>query len=359
MRIAYVINSMEGGGACAPLPAVVRVLQAEGVRVEVFALLRRDGLGLPALERDGVTVHVRNGAEGDHLSALVWLDAALAAFDPDAIWTSQTRATVLGQMVGAHRQLPVISWQHNACLKPANALLLRVTRRLSDLWIGDSQSVTTLTGRRLRVPPQRLTSWPLFAADPAAPHARPWRPGQPLRIGSLGRLHPAQGYDVLIRAIALLKRQKFSGPAPFEIAIAGQGQARSALQAAIDAADLSHVRLVGPASQPRDFMAGLHLYVQPSRREGLCLAAHEAMQAGLPVIVSAVGEMPFSVMDKVSGLIVTPGDVRDLADALAELLAEPERLAAMGEASRDRTLARFGAEAFHRNGARIVASLRR
>ncbi len=359
MRIAYVINSMEGGGACAPLPAVVRVLEIEGATVEVFALLRRDGLGLPALQRDGVTVHVRDGAEGDHISALLWLDKAMEGFAPDVIWTSLSRATVLGQMIGAHRRVPVVSWQHNAYLKPSNAFLLRTGQRLSRLWIGDSQSVTTLTARRLGAPPDRLTTWPLFSADPTAPVAAPWRPGQPVRIGSLGRLHPAKGYDLLIKALARLKLQGFSPPVPFEVAIGGQGQQRSALQAAIDAAGLTHVVLTGYEPRPRDFLAGLHLYVQPSRREGLCIAAHEAMQAGLPVIATAVGEMPYSIADTISGVVVPPSDSRELASALADMLKAPERLAAMGQVSRERILTQFGADAFHRNGARIVAKLRR
>ena len=50
MRIAYVINSLEGGGAAAPVPTVARILKAQGAEVEVFALLRRDGRALAAME---------------------------------------------------------------------------------------------------------------------------------------------------------------------------------------------------------------------------------------------------------------------------------------------------------------------
>jgi glycosyltransferase involved in cell wall biosynthesis len=105
-------------------------------------------------------------------------------------------------------------------------------------------------------------------------------------------------------------------------------------------------------------LAGLHLYVQPSRSEGLCIAAHEAMQAGLPTVVSAVGELPHSVLDRQTGMVVPPGDVEALAEALAWLLSRPEQLAAMGAASRKRVLQRFGADAFEAAGAAVLARVR-
>lgn len=357
MRVAYVINSLEGGGAAAPVPAVTDVLRAQGAEVQVFALLRRDGRAEAAMRAAGLAVHVREGEEKDHLDALTWLDGQLLAYRPDVIWTSLTRATLLGQLVGLRRRLPVVSWQHAAFLKPANRILLRATQRLTQLWIGDSNNVTCLTARRLGVPPDRLTTWPLFSASGAADVAKPWSPGETIEIGSLGRLHRVKGYDVLIGALKILKESGFSPAAPFRVRIAGDGTQHAALSAKIAAAGLSNVELTGFCDQPRAFLQGLHVYVQPSRSEGLCIAAHEAMEAGLPTIVSAVGEMPFSVLDERTGLVVEPDDPEALAEALRRLLSHPEALAAMGAAARARVLERFGAGAFARIGAEIFARL--
>lgn len=358
MRIAYVINSTEGGGAASPVPAVAKVLADQGATVEVFALTRRDGRAIPAMEAAGLRVHVRPGGEKDHLATLAWLDATLGAWRPDVIWTSLTRATLLGQLIGLRRAIPVVSWQHAAFLKPVNLLLLRTTQRLSKLWIGDSHSVTALTADRLQVPPDRLACWPLFAANEAAPQAEPWRPGEPVRIGLLGRLHPVKGHDVLIDALVRLRAQGCCALTPFEVLIAGEGAARDGLAASIASAGLDNVRLLGFAERPQAFLAGLHLYLQPSRSEGLCIAAHEAMQAGLPVIVSAVGELPYTVRDGETGLVVPPGDADALAHALAWMLSHPERLADMGAAGRRRVLDQFGAAAFAATGADIIGRLR-
>jgi len=357
MRIAYVINSVEGGGAAFPAPAVARLLRDHGATVAVFALTRRDGRALPAMTAAGLEVHVRAGGEKDHLAAMLWLNRSLEAWRPDLIWTSLTRATLLGQLVGQLRKLPVVSWQHAAFLKPANRLLLRARRDASALWIADSQCVAALTAERLAVPPERLAVWPLFAADRAAPRARPWRPGEPVRLGSLGRLHPVKGYDVLLAALARLQADGFRPAAPFEVTIAGEGAERAALQAAIAAHGLDNVRLPGFADRPREFLAGQHLYLQPSRSEGLCIAVHEAMQAGLPIVASAVGEIPYSVEEGVMGHVVPPRDPAALAWAIAALLARPERLAAMGEAARAQVLDGFGEAAFARAGAAVMERL--
>jgi glycosyltransferase involved in cell wall biosynthesis len=357
MRIAYVINSVEGGGAALPVPAVAGVLRDHGASVEVFALTRRDGRATAAMTDAGLTVHVRPGGEKDHAAATAWLGRAVRDWDPDLIWTSLTRATLLGQLVGRLRGTPVVSWQHAAFLKPMNRLLLRAQRDRSALWIADSHSVAQLTRQRLGVPAERLAVWPLFSADPQAPRATAWRPGQPVRLGSLGRLHRVKGYDVLIAALGRMRAQGFRPEAPFELEICGEGAQRGALEADLASHGLDNVRLSGFHERPREFLAGLHLYLQPSRSEGLCIAAHEAMQAGLPTVVSAVGEMPFSVVDGATGHVARPGDAQALAQALMRLLSDPGRLAAMGEAARIRVLDRFGAHAFARAGADVMARL--
>ncbi len=353
MRIAYIINSVEGGGAALPVPSVIDVLRRGGAEVRLFALTCRDGRALGPIQAAGIETIVRGGGERDHGAALRWLDAQLAAWRPTHMWTSLTRATLLGQLVALRRRLPVVSWQHAAYLKPANRRLLRATQRLSRLWIGDSEAVTRLTAERLGIGSDRLLQWPIFRADPDAPRAGAWQPGEPVRIGSLGRLHSVKGYDVLIDALALLANDGVA----HEVVIGGDGAARDALAARAEAAGVN-IRFAGYTADPKAFLAGLHLYVQPSRSEGLCVAAHEAMQAGLPVIASAVGELPFSILCGVTGDVVPPGDAPALAAAIGKMLEGPDRLAEMGKAARLRVIDRFGPARFDAAGRAILARMK-
>lgn len=357
MRIAYIINSVEGGGAAFPVPAIAAALRKCGAEFEVFALTRRDGRALPAMVASGLDPKVRDGGETDHLRALAWLDRAVARFRPDIIWTSLTRATLLSQLVGLRRRIPVVSWQHKAYLRPANRRLLRIMRRLSVLWVADSSSVAAFTARELFVPHAKLVTWPIFAGDVSAPQAKPWQPGQVLHIASLGRLHDHKGYDILIDSLARLRTDGLDAPQPFEVTIAGSGEEREGLLAKASAAGLTNLAFVGFVGDTRSFLASQHLYVQPSRSEGFCVAAHEAMQAGLPVIATAVGEMANSILSGSTGYLVPPDDPDALTAAIARCLARPADLHAMGKAGRERLLAQFGAARFEQIAATIYGRL--
>lgn len=358
MRIAYVINSLEGGGAALPVPAVTRVMRNAGAQVKIFALTRRDGRALAAMTADGLSVALREGGEKDHLAASRWLDQELAQYQPSHVWTSLSRASVIGLVYGWRHHVPVVVWQHNAYLNATGLRLLRLLRRLPAMWVSDSDLVDALTAQRFAVAPERRVIWPLFAADPGAAQARPWQPGETLRLGSLGRLNTIKGYDVLLAALARLQAGGFTSPTPFEITIAGDGEEHAALSTGARAIGFDALHLPGFTEQPGAFLAGLHLYLQPSRAEGLCIAMHEAMQAGLPVIASAVGQMAYTLEQGHSGWLVPAGDADALADALRAALSQPQQLASMGATARARVLSRFSESAFVQAGEAALARLR-
>lgn len=357
MRIAYVINSMEGGGAALPVPAITGVLRDLGAEVRVFALTGRDCRALPPIQEAGLDPLVRDGGEKDHAAAAMWLTREARVWGATHLWTSLSRATILGLLIGPLLGLPVISWQHNAFLKPWNERLLRLLQSRAVLWVCDSRSVAELTIRRLHVAPERLVTWPIYFADPAMPEAPAWQPGEPIRVGSLGRLHPAKGYDVLIAALAQMKAQGFEAPAPFEIMIAGEGDQRDRLLASAQDAGIGNIFFPGYIDDTRSFLASLHLYLQPSRREGFCIAAHEAMTAGLPVIASSVGELRHSIREGETGWLVPAADPLPLAHRLMTVLNEPAKLHMTGMAARTDILDRYSRKRFVEAGEEIMRRL--
>ena len=358
MRIAYITASLDGSGGPLPIPAVTRVLRNMGCYVEVFALTRRDGRALPAMLADGLQVHIREGGDYDHREAYRWLDEKIAEFKPALIWTSVARARIIGLLLGRKYNAPVVCWQHSAVLKFSRYLLFYLLRKWPVMWVGDSDVVTTITAKRFNVPEEKMATWPLFSFNPNAPQAKPWQQGQILRLGSLGRLDPPKAYDLLIDALELLKKRGFNAPVPFEILIAGHGGERDNLLRKAELAGVANqIHLIGYADKPQEFLAGLHIYLQASRSEGFAIAVHEAMQAGLPVIATSVGQIPFTVETGRSGWLVPPLDVTALADALADALSHPEKLAAMGQAAKARVYPRYSAETFRHAGESILNRL--
>ena len=101
----------------------------------------------------------------------------------------------------------------------------------------------------------------------------------------------------------------------------------------------------GPVHEVQRYFRLADVFVLPSRREGLPVALMEAMACGLPSVASRLpGATDTLIENDVSGLLVPPEDVDAFTGAIATLLNEPARAAAMGEAARQIVLDRFASE---------------
>jgi len=356
MKIAYVINSLEAGGAQFPIPELFRVLEDEGATVTLYALSRRNGLCIPELEEANTHWDCFEGHKKQHVKAALWLFQKLKNDKPNIIWTSLTQATLIGQLLGKLLGVPVVSWQHSAFLKPINAKLLKLSKSLSSLWVTDSKTVKDITTKRLSLPESQVMVWPLFYVSETLKRAQHWSAGDVIKIASLGRLHPAKGYDLLIKAILLLKSK--GAVSPFEINIAGEGDERSILEALAKAKGVSEINFIGYVNDQTDFLSKHHAYIQPSRREGLGIAAHEAMQMGLPVLCSKTGQMQTTVSQGVSGWLCNTDDVDDLAKALSLLLKSPGQFAGMGAVAKQTVSNSFSQARFDQAGHAFVNQLK-
>lgn len=101
------------------------------------------------------------------------------------------------------------------------------------------------------------------------------------------------------------------------------------------------VRFLGGRADVPDLLRASDLFVHPSREEGFSNAILEAMAAGLPVVACDVGGNPEAVSDGETGRMAPSRDAAAFASAMAELLADPEKRKAMGEAGRRRAIERF------------------
>ncbi|MCE2563882.1 glycosyltransferase family 4 protein [Komagataeibacter sp. FNDCF1] len=333
MRILYLINSLNGGGAERPLPAVIGLMRACGHDVQVVALARKAGNAITWLEAAGIDYHIVDDRDPQHFASLRQVMAYVRASQPDLLWTSLTRATLFGQLIGRMLGIPVVSWQHSAFLKPANRFLLRRTRNMSAFWVADSSFVARVTNRQLGVPPERICTWPLFEADAAAPPATPWNGDGVFHIGSLGRLEAEKNMQLPIRAMAVI-RERMPG-ARIHLSLCGNGSQMAQLRAlAAGQAGGEAITFEGFQPDPLAFCRKLHVYVQPSRFEGLCIAVHEAMQTGLPVIATPVGAIPDIIHDGRNGFLLASATPEALAERILHLYTRPELCARIGRQAR-------------------------
>ncbi|MDD5198348.1 MAG: glycosyltransferase family 4 protein [Terrimicrobiaceae bacterium] len=166
---------------------------------------------------------------------------------------------------------------------------------------------------------------------------------QPL-IVSVGRYIEKKGFVDLIAACRRL------GDRPFECRIVGQGPLEEELRAA--AAGDSRIQIVGPKSEEEiaGLLARATVFALPcvnesgGGKDNLPTVIAEAMAAANPVISTPVAGIPEMVADGGTGYLVGEHDVERLAARLGELLDDPARARAMGEAGRMRCVSLFSAE---------------
>lgn len=183
--------------------------------------------------------------------------------------------------------------------------------------------------------------------------SRPYADRQPLVL-SAGRLHPVKGHDLLVAAF----RCVVDAVPEARLVIAGEGHFRHTLEEQIRTFDIGgSVDLAGhqTALEVREWMARARVYVLPSRSEGMPLSLLEAMAAGVPIIAARVGGVP-EVLTAGTGILVEPEDPAALGEAIASVLAKPERQAEMVRQAREQVRA-FAAQKSYAAYERLMARL--
>jgi rhamnosyl/mannosyltransferase len=161
----------------------------------------------------------------------------------------------------------------------------------------------------------------------------------------VGRLVPYKGLRVLLRAF---RRVRTHLPTT-QLTIVGGGPQKSLLQATVEQYGLSDaVHFLGVLSRRRlrDAYAACDVFVLPSRSrsEAFGIVLLEAMAQSKPVVATHVGGIPYVVNDRETGLLVPPFDPGPLAQALTQLLQNPQYRRQLGEAGRKRVQALFTRE---------------
>ena len=125
----------------------------------------------------------------------------------------------------------------------------------------------------------------------------------------------------------------------------GDGTLRAQLEAQVSAAGLDdRIHFLGSRSDVANLLAASDLFVLPSLWEGLSMALLEAMATGLPIVASEVSGTVQAIVPGEHGLLIPPGETEALVDAIAQVLSDPDRALAMGQAAKRRVIAEFSAQ---------------
>ncbi|MEO7385650.1 MAG: glycosyltransferase family 4 protein [Gammaproteobacteria bacterium] len=169
--------------------------------------------------------------------------------------------------------------------------------------------------------------------------------GLPVKIGNVERLRASFGGDFVVghvgalddatkgqlQIIALARRWQLLRPS-VRFVLVGSGPDEARFRQAANG--LGNVLLAGQVDNVGDYLAAFDLLVYPSRHEGLGSTLIDALEAGLPVVATAVGGIPEIIRDGDNGVLVQPDDPAALEAAIQAFVADDRLRARVAMANR-------------------------
>jgi len=169
----------------------------------------------------------------------------------------------------------------------------------------------------------------------ALEYRSPSPPDEVPTVIAVGRLSLEKGFDILVEALSILKREG----TPQRLVLVGDGPLRGALEYAAEAAQVTDlVEFAGEltAEEVRARLASADLFCLPSFSEGLPISIMEAMAVGVPVVTTWIAGIPELAESEVTALTVPPARADLLADALRRLASDRQLRLRLTEAARRR-----------------------
>jgi glycosyltransferase involved in cell wall biosynthesis len=350
MRIVQVITQSSGG----PVDHAIDVAAELSRRGHDSHLVGPGAWLVERLDAVDVTAHDVAVVDKQDLSGAAALLERVRVLRPDVLHCQDRRAGLLGRTFGRLSRTPALVYTLHGVADGLSDLVAgnvrAAPRRRRDSWyyLFAERWLHRATGGRIVVPSHAVAQFALefirlpadrvdvvpngvdvarFVCRPAARHSA-------YTAVWLGLMAPVKRLDVLLGAVS-----EVSG---LQLRLVGGGPEQATIAAEIAARGLGgRVTMPGPVADPAVALAESDVFVMTSAAENCPMSLLQAMACGLPIIATRVGGIPEMVRDGVDGLLVPPGDVSALADALRVVVANPEAGRTMGKQARERACDEF------------------
>lgn len=349
VRVLHVIHHLQPGGMEYGL---IKLVNALGPDIEsVICSTTTANPAMKAMLSGNVRV-IELARRSGNDPRLVWeLFRVFRRERPDIVHTHAWGTLVEGYVAARLARVPyVIHGEHGTLqTSPRQIRMQRWVWQRVDRLLSVSSRLAERMATTMRLPVERIAvvrngvDLARFGRTPRADARRAFHADDgTVIIGHAGRLVDVKDQAALVAAAGLLAARHLR----FHVLIAGDGPNRTALQAQIDAHGVrDYVTLLGHRADVEPLYAALDVYVLCSRSEGMPNTILEAMASGVPVVSTRVGGADELVVDGETGRLVPAAQPERLAEALAELIASPERRRRMGAAGRVRAEESFSVDA--------------
>jgi glycosyltransferase involved in cell wall biosynthesis len=312
MKIWHAIDSLEVGGAETMVATLCREQQKAGLAPSVHCLLR-GGKIAGDLKACGIPVYVHG--PGALLEVARRMFRMMRTEHPDVLHCHNETPTIFGAPAARAAGVRCVISTYHGMVVPLEALRLKfwMATRFCNRVVAVSGTTRANLEKSPLSCPGRIVTLYNSAAPPGCSSAfSVCAPGE-FAVVNVARHVPAKDLVTLLRASAMVRAK-----APdVVLVLAGDGPLTGSLKQAAAELELNDsVRFLGEQPDVGGILRQCRLFALSSVNEGLPISLLEAMSAGLPQVVTAVGGMREIVELSQSGVIVPPQDPAALAQAI-------------------------------------------
>jgi L-malate glycosyltransferase len=349
IRIAFAIDNLSRAGTESQLLALIRTLDRDRFEPSLILLdgENADSRELEPIDCPMVRLGVRKLFSRSALRAAKQLRQLWRTNRPDVLQSYFLDASYFTAPIAKWCGVPTVIRVRNNLgywLTRKHRGLNRLIRPFVDFSLTNSDAGRETLIAHDRLAPSRVAmienGVDLERFEPALPAF-----SGTIRVGCVANLRPVKNIDGLMR-IANVLLPRFPNMV-FEVA--GDGEDRPQLEQLHRTLNLGErFRLRGSVRDVPAFLQSLDVAVLPSHSEGMSNALLEYMAAGRAIVATNVGANARLITDREEGRIVPAGDDAKMAEAIAELLANPESARRMAAAARTRVAKEYSRDAMRR-----------
>ncbi len=344
LKILYTINRMDVGGSQTHLVQVLRLLDRD--RFEpVLCVLSGEGNLLSAAEATEVRVvdgKVRTGFKSPKvIPATLALSRFIRSESPDIVHNYLLRANAVGSVAARLAGVPVVLVSKRGCHEMRGWELAgaRLGNSLSDCVTTNAEAVREFVHVDESCPREKMVVIPsgidTERFQPLAGEDFKSRlglaPDRPV-VGIVTRMRVRKGVEEFLAAMIEV-RKRHPGT---QAVIVGEVELPEDLIAMVaDGGMADDLHLLGRRSDMPEVLSAFDIFVLSSHDEGMSNAILEAMAMEKPVVATDVGGTGEVIAEGVTGRLVPPKTVAPLAEAIADVLDDEERMRAMGKTGRE------------------------
>lgn len=356
IKILAIIESRIISGPARNLIDFIPLGRSVGIEMTIATFLRRESRNLLTETLQKLSIPVISIPEDGpyDFSTIRKLKSLTLNLSPDLVQTHAVKSHFLMRLSGIPHRIPWVAFHHGYT---STAWQTRLHNKLDRWSLRDAAQLVTVSRASLKqlqaqgidtsksrvfhnAVPENYGFESRSKADLQALRATLKIPEGCKVILSVGRLSKEKDQLSLVQAMSELPKQV----SPYLLMVGDGPERKTIAQKVQELGLVDRVILTGMEDHVEPFYGLADVVVISSRSEGSPNVLLEALAAGVPVVTTAVGGIPEMVNDGEHVYLVQPGNAKQMADAIATVLADDERSRLLVENSKNLVRARFSPE---------------